>query len=36
MTFYPENGFAPFRPFEWDAKLGKLLQLPVAEEWLKL
>ena len=29
MTFYPGNGFEPFRPSEWDAKLGELLKLPV-------
>lgn len=27
MTFYPENGFGPFRPAEWDARLGQLLRL---------
>ena len=29
MTLYPGNGFEPFRPSEWDEKLGELLELPV-------
>jgi hypothetical protein len=29
MTFYPGNGFEPFRPIEWDRNLGNLLNLPV-------
>ena len=28
MTFYPGNGFEPFRPIEWDRRLGDLLKLP--------
>lgn len=28
MTFYPENGCGPFRPLEWDERLGKLIKLP--------
>ena len=29
MTLYPGNGFEPFRPTEWDGKLGELLELPI-------
>lgn len=31
MTFYPENGFGPFRPVEWDAKMGTFLRLPTLD-----
>lgn len=27
-TFYPDTGFEPFRPAEWDLRLGEMLQLP--------
>lgn len=26
--FYPDTGFEPFSPSEWDLKLGGMLQLP--------
>jgi len=29
LTFYPGNGSEEFRPFEWDIKLGQLLNLPI-------
>uniref|UniRef100_UPI0040562FD9 ATP-grasp fold amidoligase family protein n=1 Tax=Acetatifactor sp. TaxID=1872090 RepID=UPI0040562FD9 len=28
MTFYPGAGFTPFKPYEWDIKLGEWLILP--------
>jgi len=31
MTFYPGNGFEPFRPREWDKRLGDLLTLPLKD-----
>jgi len=32
MTFYPNNGFRPFNPEEWDCKLGDMLKLPHEED----
>lgn len=29
LTFYPNSGFIPFSPEEWDLKLGDLLTLPL-------
>lgn len=29
LTFYPCAGFMPFKPEEWDEKLGKLVRLPI-------
>jgi len=29
MTFYPNGGYIPFSPPEWDEKLGRLITLPV-------
>lgn len=28
LTFYPANGMADIKPFEWDKKLGSMLKLP--------
>lgn len=28
MTFHPCAGFMPFRPVEWDRKIGDMLELP--------
>lgn len=27
MTFYPGGGFSPFKPYEWERKIGKLIHL---------
>lgn len=32
MTFYPNSGFIPFTPQEWDNKLGGMLHLPAKTE----
>lgn len=29
LTFFPMSGLAPFKPAEWDLKLGSLLHLPI-------
>lgn len=29
-TFYPNSGFGEFEPKEWDLKIGKMLELPIA------
>lgn len=28
MTFYPTSGFAPYKPFSWEEKMGSWLKLP--------